>query len=64
MGAPVPGNIPWWQIRLWAQDHDMTRTQFLMLDVCIRKMDETYRAYVREKIEQDQKTLQITQRSH
>jgi len=49
MGPPVPGNIPWWQIKLWAEDHDMTRSQFRMLDICIRRMDETYRQWFAER---------------
>jgi hypothetical protein len=64
MGPPVPGNIPWWMIRLWAQDHHMTRGQMLMLDVCIRKMDETYRMWMRDKMETERKALELQRQAH
>lgn len=49
MGPPVPGNIPWWMLRLWAKDRDLTKGQFMLLDVCIQKMDEVYRTHFREQ---------------
>lgn len=63
MGAPVPGNIPWWMIRVWAQHYDLSQSQFAMLDLCIRTMDETYRAWIREKMEQERRTLEAQRRA-
>jgi len=54
MGPSVPGNIPWWQIRLWARDHDMTAGQRHVLDICIQRMDETYRTWSTERQKQEQ----------
>ena len=30
---------------MWAEDHGLTRGQFLMLDHCARRMDEVYRTH-------------------
>ena len=62
MGPPVPGNIPWWQLKLWAQHHGLTRSQFTMLDICVRKMDEVYRTWIRDKMEADRKALESQRR--
>jgi hypothetical protein len=49
MGPAVPGNIPWWQIKQWAEDHDMTLGQRHMLDICFQRMDEVYRGWMAEQ---------------
>ncbi len=41
--AEVPGDIPWSLVRLWAEEHGMTRSEFSFLDRCIQAMDHTYR---------------------
>jgi hypothetical protein len=45
MGPPVPGDIPWWQLSLWAEHHGMTRGEFAILDICIPAMDAVYRRW-------------------
>jgi hypothetical protein len=43
MGPPIPGNIPWSIVRLWASEHKMSEGEFAMLDTCIQRMDSAYR---------------------
>jgi len=62
MGPPVPGNIPWRDLRMWADTHDLTRGQFMMLDICVRKMDEAYRDWVRERQDREQEITKTQQR--
>jgi hypothetical protein len=45
LGPMMPGNIPWSMVYQWAMAYGMTRGELVMLDVCIQRMDRTYREW-------------------
>lgn len=44
-----PGHIPWTAVRAWADHHDLSAAEFILLDRCLMAMDTTFATHWRKR---------------